>query len=181
MASPAWAPPSVWPENIFHLQLSPSLPCTLGVWRYPLHSQIQHHPSQVWGLSRGARPPLLRSEGKGKRSCNLVCHPGQEVNSSSLGICSVLGWGQVPLGLRGASHGVVLSSCCPEETFVAPSHPEPLNQPWGQATPKGTETASLMVLEISLQPCLSLLHLVYHPGTFPSLDSLGLGRAWRLW
>lgn len=47
----------------------------------------------------------------------------------------------------------------PAERFVAPSHPEPLNQPRGQTTPKGTETASLMVLETSLQPCLSLLHL----------------------
>lgn len=69
----------------------------------------------------------------------------------------------------------------PAERFVAPSHPEPLNQPWGQATPKETETALLMVLETSLQPCLSRPHLIYHLGKFSSVDSLGLGSAWRLW
>lgn len=83
----------------------------------------------------------------------------------------------MPLGLRGASHGIVLSSCCSAETFVAASHPEPLSKPWGQAATKGTETASLMVLETSLQACLSLPHLVYHPAKFSSLDSLGLGSA----
>lgn len=77
--------------------------------------------------------------------------------------------------------GLFSPPAVPAERFVAPSHPEPLNQPWGQTTPKGTETASLMVLETSLQPCLSLLHLVYHPGKSSSLDSLGQGSAWRLW
>lgn len=60
----------------------------------------------------------------------------------------------------------------PAERFVAPSHSEPLNQPWGQATPKGTETASLIVLETSLQPCLSLPHL------FIILENFHL---WTLW
>lgn len=52
---------------------------------------------------------------------------------------------------------------------------QPMNQPWGQTTPEGTETASMMVLETSLQPCLSLPLLVYHPGKSSSLDSVGLG------
>lgn len=119
MASPAWPPSSVWPENILHLigvpKCSvPSCPALGGCGDTQiLHSQIQHHPSPVWRLSRAARPPLLWREGKDKWSHNLFCDPGQGVNSSSPGVCTVLGWGWVPQGLRGASQGVVLSSCCP--------------------------------------------------------------------
>lgn len=94
-----------------------------GVETQVLQSQIQHHPSPVWRLSRAARPPLLWREGKDKWSRNLFCDPGQGVNASSPGVCAVLGWGQVPQRLRGASHGVVLSSCCPCREVCGPKPP----------------------------------------------------------